>query len=102
MREEPKTWHDINKKQISNDNTSDHGAPVHPLIWINDYAKAHVCMEKQRDVTLGICCLLGAALGHPIDAQQAGKEVIRGSEGLRLPIYGHFVEQRKSTLRPIH
>lgn len=26
--------------------------------------------------------LLGAALVHPIDAQQAGEQVLRGSEGL--------------------
>lgn len=88
----------MNEKPISNVNSGNHGAPVHSPIQINDYANTPVCTEKQRDVTLRMCCLLGAALGHPIGKE---KQVIGGSEGLRLPIYGHFAEHRKSTLPPI-
>lgn len=54
---------------------------------------------KQRCEIINI--LLGAALVHPIDARQAGRQVTRDSEGLKLPIYGLFLELGMAILPPI-
>lgn len=46
--------------------------------------------------------LVGTALAHLMNAQQAWRQVSRGSGASGLTIYGHSVEQRESSLHTTH